>query len=1067
MLKHPYIDQTVNYVLNVLNAVQDRSISKRIDGAIETGVWCCALVKSIAEAWPDEQLAPLVTLLLTLPKLSSPLLTAQSFNVLSALLKAPKYVPSSTHLEVMLQALLDFPPPTTAQGIPEAYLDVIENTMVAYARVDPSACSLRLATVWAGVREYLKVDSVAVRIAAERALGAMARYCVSAEDVERAVDAALEGDTELGETVLGKVIGLVESSIDSLLFAQAMPHVLFVLARLVSRLRQRTSLASSFEARPITAAEVLLADLVRFVGELRASKGFEYRERADEVLGVAIEVLGPASFLDILPLNLIPENEFAEQEEGRAWLLPILSQHITNTSLQHFVDYFVPMSERLFELKTAAEENDKPVEGKIWEACVEQAFTPKFAQMLTNVLYSQPTLRSPILNGLRALLQTTKSLAKGTTPAEQMVSTFGITPEQASKSLSLLKRMAGEMLAALFNLYSSMPTDSRSMVGDVISDWLSVAEPAEILTTYTKVLTLLKDNLPKASKSPTALSHSHTMLDLLVITVPYLAPNTAKELFQCALGADSGLMESKDPAVQKKTYRLLASLVQSGNVVVAQETLGVESVLKRFEETAGGALSGSKKDRLHFLHELLSYLSSTHLAHIPTVLPEVILGTKEFNEKARSEAFDCLVVIGQKLQEGAKKVSSGSDGMDEDTPQAQAAMEEYLKMTAAGMAGASPHMISSSITAVTRILFEFKDSISTKMQSDVTSAMIAFIASTNREIVKAALGYVRVAVVGLANATVQPYLGELVPALLGWTHDKKNPFKTTVLRVLSLMVKKYGYDEVCAGAAKDENAGVLVYVRKRMERARKRRAQRARRAEEEEDSDEPRPKVSIGNAFEDVLYGTDSDDTSDEEGQKQPTQKAKPAKAKTAQREPRLRIDDDDPLDLVHGMTSHVTTVAPTRRRKPGQDAAHFQVEDDTGKIVIEDEQTKLQPTLEEPAAGENLDGQAYMENLISVDGQSRTATGVVKFHKNTKKRRAMELEESQDVDMDDATPVVDSKKARKPQVVRLGREFRAKKAGGDVKRPGQQDPFAYLTLREMAGKRKGQKVKYSITGRK
>jgi hypothetical protein len=35
-------------------------------------------------------------------------------------------------------------------------------------------------------------------------------------------------------------------------------------------------------------------------------------------------------------------------------------------------------------------------------------------------------------------------------------------------------------------------------------------------------------------------------------------------------------------------------------------------------------------------------------------------------------------------------------------------MEEYFTMIAGGLAGATPHMISATITAISRLIFEFK-----------------------------------------------------------------------------------------------------------------------------------------------------------------------------------------------------------------------------------------------------------------------------------------------------------------------------------------------------------------------
>lgn len=113
---------------------------------------------------------------------------------------------------------------------------------------------------------------------------------------------------------------------------------------------------------------------------------------------------------------------------------------------------------------------------------------------------------------------------------------------------------------------------------------------------------------------------------------------------------------------------------------------------------------------------------------IPSLIPEAVLGTKEPSEKARSAAFDLIVAMGNRMKEGGVVKMDMIDGMEEndDPPKegmlsllhlhltfvdydiATASVEEYMTMVAGGLAGASPHMISASITAISRLVFEFK-----------------------------------------------------------------------------------------------------------------------------------------------------------------------------------------------------------------------------------------------------------------------------------------------------------------------------------------------------------------------
>ena len=53
---------------------------------------------------------------------------------------------------------------------------------------------------------------------------------------------------------------------------------------------------------------------------------------------------------------------------------------------------------------------------------------------------------------------------------------------------------------------------------------------------------------------------------------------------------------------------------------------------------------------------------------IPSLIPEAVLGTKEPSEKARLAAFDLIVAMGRKMNEGGVVKRSMVDGMDEDGP---------------------------------------------------------------------------------------------------------------------------------------------------------------------------------------------------------------------------------------------------------------------------------------------------------------------------------------------------------------------------------------------------------------
>lgn len=160
--------------------------------------------------------------------------------------------------------------------------------------------------------------------------------------------------------------------------------------------------------------------------------------------------------------------------------------------------------------------------------------------------------------------------------------------------MEYLKTLAADMLAVLFNVFSSVAREQRGGVGDVISLWLSVMSEADVTATYARVT----DHLGKALTNPAPAAAgttplSHTMLDLLIILVPHLPVADALKLF--AATQTSTLLEHNDATVQKKSYRILARLIDSGKVAAALQGESVDTFVKRVEEVGPNVGPGAQR----------------------------------------------------------------------------------------------------------------------------------------------------------------------------------------------------------------------------------------------------------------------------------------------------------------------------------------------------------------------------------------------------------------------------------------------------------------------------------------
>lgn len=1106
---HPYIQRTIAWAVNVLASVagargiadaprpsgqydkkagraqhSSRAAAQRqdaADGAASSGIWTCALLKEIAPAIPPAAIETLAGELLRLPSLHNPFLTVAVFDVFEALFRAA--YASAGHSDTrILRATLDalrseslVPPHTDVQTLP-SYLRVVEAGMVAFSRVNSGKDAWSLVPTFWGSAVDLALDggsdasraSADVRVAGGNLLLALVRYCIP----ESAVTAALEG-----KGALVRLIGQLRDALGrhALRFVHVRNEILQTVAALLQRLRHTPR------------APQLLLDIVEHVAQLRVQRDFDARPAADGVIGAAIGTCGPREVLAHLPLGLLDANGRPNAQGGRAWLLPILRESVSNTELGYFVSEFVPLSERLFELRMLALQppsgKPRPVEAKVFEALIEQvwacfprfcdlardvttALTPEFVSVLINVLSTQVALRASVLRGLQLLVERNQVLAASSGPSADLRRDFGLDQTDGKRNMEHLRSLAGQLLLALFNLVVELPAQARGYVIETIGTLLHTLDQDGIKATLARVVGLLEQSLathrverggkgvPEANSPRYVPPVPHTMLDLLIAMVPFVDAAGAKSLF--ALASSDALLASPDGGLQKKTYRILARLIGGphGPAVARADSAALIGRLN-----AVTAQSGAARDRLHLFGTLVPLVPSDQLHVLMALTPEAVLGTKEANQGAREAAYELLVQMGNRMAAGgtidrSAAIQGQGQGQSQSEPMlVPASANEYILMVAAGLAGASARMISASITALARLVYEFHTALPAETLDELVATMAVYLESPNREIIKSALGFVKVAVVVLDAALVERLLPTLVPAVFGVRAEHKHHFKGRIRHLVERLIRRFGVEAI-ESLVDDDNKRLVTNIRKRKERARRRRAGAG--AEEAPVPDSFRPAAGSGtvDAFEEALYGSasDTDDDGDDESN------APRRSGRRTEDDAYLVEDSEVPLDLLGDSAVGAIQSGSTRRRprrEPGQEAKMFAV-DDEGRMRIDDEEAAEEEG-DDDAQDKAMEGQAYMERSQGIDGFT-FKRGAVKFNKNNKRSRAEERADDDDND-DEPTraPAARPKKQPKRQKEAVGAEFRSRRAAGDMTRGGVS-PYAYVPLSSVAGKRNARK---------
>ena len=242
-------------------------------------------------------------------------------------------------------------------------------------------------------------------------------------------------------------------------------------------------------------------------------------------------------------------------------------------------------------------------------------------------------------------------------------------------------------------------------------------------------------------------------------------------------------------------------------------------------------------------------------------------------------------------------------------------------MIAAGLTS-SPHMISATITALSRLIFEFNNELDDETKEELIATNTIFVASNNREIVKSAIGFVKVIIVALPAPMILSHLPSLIPALLGWSADHKNHFKVKIRHIFERLLRKFGYEAIERLVGEDD-VKLIKNIRKRQLAAKRKRVGREEQPEPvDEDMLGPEqvkaPRQTTGAAYEDALYGSESEMGGDSDAE---APVAGPSKSKRPQREVKGKrgagqeggtLDDgEEPLDLMGDVSSMKTSGKP------------------------------------------------------------------------------------------------------------------------------------------------------------
>jgi ribosomal RNA-processing protein 12 len=905
---------------NLKHAADSAHQAKRHKGRAEENhepaiLHALQLSKTIATAtggWPSKKIEPLCELLLALSKSRNDYLVTSAFEVFEVIFDGMEDEVASSKLPRLLEAIVDLKPAQTDSQLLPPWIAIISRGYGTSAQVEPEDTFAKLPELFDLVVVYLSSPTKNIRVSASECLISFFANCIP----DSVVTDPSVYDEKILEMLAARALGLL-----SVKYQLAWTEVFSALAALFDALRWR--------------GDPVLLGIVKTIGELRSNSGFQGKDEADEVLGRAIRNLGPAAVLSVLPHNLITPQK---GQPGRAWLLPLLRDHVSNTNLNHFKSDLVPLSEAMFQRVLNHGSAEKTMDVKIFETVVQQVWATlpgycdlpldlkssidqSFMEMVANLLYQQADLRVDLCRGLQNLVESNQALLASDLDNEVLLLERRLSKTDAQANLDHLASFASNMLAVLFNVYSQTLPQSRAYILQCIDAYLSVTPEADLIATFERVAKMLESELPSADgpapkklplqpagnkKPPT----SHTLLDLIIALSVHLPRSTFGPLFALASTIlTSSPLQKSDPQLIKKAYKLIPRLSSS--------TLGSAALKERNGDlrqliliTADTTPVPARRDRLMAINTLIAYLPSSELHFIPTIVSEVILACKEANERTRTAGFEVLLDLAARVVEEGEKGTmirhSLVPSIPDDAPDVPASIQEVFAMVSAGLAGVAPHVIAASVTALSRLLWEYHTNLEASLRDDILDTVLMFLESNNREIVRAVLGFVKVAVVVLPKPTLEAK-GRLQGVLKGcmiWSKENKGRLRQKVRGILERVLRRWDATQIENWVDDDEGRKMVKNVRKRKERAKRKKT-----ANGADEGDEDLPAKKYDNEYDEAVYGSDDSDSEGLGSDDDEDMGGVSSKAKTTRRDRdthgsgqayiRADDDDDEPLDLL------------------------------------------------------------------------------------------------------------------------------------------------------------------------
>ena len=1067
------VKQTIQGLVEITAAYETQSKSKKDDQALQSATTMTfhvlgGLKEIMAYLDPEEALA-VVEALDKLMEFKEVLLAHHSSLVLDRFFQSPHITSSMkpqvlmTLLKNLVERMLIIEELMVDADIASSTMNMLFSGFRALRQMDNDLCLQCIPQLFHHCLHYFRrKDSEAFRIKVSSVLSDLMELCITEEAVGKAFKYS-QNSSNKEHPVLSIVAG-VEAML-TVPYQDSWNNAFQLISKLALIVGEKYS--------------DLMKSILQELGLLAAGPENDWTDAIQECIGNVVRALGPAVVLDAIPLEI--ENAVEKGAEANSWLVFILKKNTYGASLEFWAKHLLPLARKVgdYAMKLS-ESNDieravllRALEHQIWQTlpafCRWSSDTStgfKFlAKSLGLALQNREDLRNYICNAIACIVKQNTSIireAKGSANFfdAQSVSEDGVfdfdesfpIPEFydedfAKANIEAVALYAKNFLPLLFNMFVSSKPSDRGQIHAAISAFGMITDPETLDGFYKNILKRMSSSLQsiqaenEKSMKDASLEQQAMLMDIAAALVPGLKKSALESL----LNITNVSIVYKDSNIQKKSYKLLFCLLKRPEEFSKKSLSGIQESMVKAQ---GACYPPAKKNRLLCLRAMIAIIDSRAEDKekdqdlMTSMVAEIVMCTKEKNSKTHKAALDLLADIASSFK-GLESVSEG--------PLLEAGPLGFINVVAGGLVASHPHMISATIVALTRLVYQFSDVVGVDVMTDVEQAVSSLLKTKSREVVKSVLGFLNMYVTTLDGASLHARLPQVIESLLIWANDTKNRFRLKIRYILEKIIRILGMDEVTKYIP-EEHLPLIRYIRKQKSKEKRKRdgstagySVRTRDTTgkgttwtymDEEEDDDGMTMSKFGAKSATTMRGNGAH-------KRAMTTTTRVKRARTERGMGSLNdLSMNEPTNLLDSKHMVNMNARSMPGRRDSDDEMEFKTSKD-GKMIIKNDRYEKR---DHDSEDEDMDDRATVKSKSTMRSRAKSKAST-HMTGHTAKSRASQR----------------SSKSSKSKIIG-GEKFKSKKgAGGDVKGTSKLEPFAYWPfdrkmLNRRAAKRKAAK---------